>query len=205
MSIHKDRCWVAFFSQSGKEICDISEAIGRYPDVVFTDNTTISKLDPRIVNCRKLIIRKYRGLNKFQQMRYYTADIPAGKMFDAPTVITLHGWLNIVPGAVCKLFDGKMFNGHPGLISEYEDLKGKDPQVRCFNNIEKYERVGSVVHVVTPGVDEGEIKYISNTAANKCVDLDTTYKVLADTSLRCWLQFFEKELGYTIKDEHIRN
>ena len=205
MMSKKDKCWIAFFSQSGKEICDISEAIGRYPDVVLTDNTTISKIDPRIINCRKLIIRKYRNLNKFQQVRYYTEDIPVGRMFDDSTVITLNGWLNIVPGAVCKLLEGKIFNGHPGLIDRYEELKGKDPQVRCFNNIEKYERVGSVVHVVTPGVDEGEIKYSSDVSSSECVDLDTTYKVLAGTSLRSWLQFFEKELGYNIKNEYIRN
>lgn len=201
--IQKDVCWVAFFSQSGKEICDISEAVGRYPDVVITDNTNISTFDPRITNCRNLIIRKYRNLNKFQQMRYYTEDIPVGRMFDDSTIITLHGWLNIVPGSVCKLLERKIFNGHPGLISEYEDLKGKDPQVRCFNNIDKYERVGSVVHVVTPGVDEGEIKYISSASAKECTDLDTTYKVLAKTSLKSWLMFFKNELGYNTKDEHI--
>lgn len=194
----KEVCWIAFFSQSGKEICDISDAIGRYPDVVITDNTNFSKFDPRITKCRKLIIRKYRGLNKFQQVRYYTEDMPVGRMFDDSTVITLNGWLNIVPGVVCKLLEGKIFNGHPGLINEYEDLKGKDPQVRCFNNISKYERVGSVVHVVTPGVDEGEIKYSSNVAASECTDLDTTYKVLASTSLRSWLQFFEKDLNFSI-------
>ncbi len=201
----KEVCWIAFFSQSGKEICDISDAIGRYPDVVITDNTNFSKFDPRITKCRKLIIRKYRGLNKFQQVRYYTEDMPVGRMFGDSTIITLNGWLNIVPGVVCKLLEGKIFNGHPGLINEYEDLKGKDPQVRCFNNINKYERVGSVVHVVTPGVDEGEIKYSSNVAASECTDLDTTYKVLTSTSLRSWLQFFEKELGYNIKDEYICN
>lgn len=201
----KEIFWVAFFSQSGKEICDISDAIGRYPDLVITDNTNIGKLDQRISRCRKLIMRKYRGLNRFQQMRYYTEDLPPGTVFNDQTVFTLHGWLNIVPSVVCRMFDGRMFNGHPGLITKYEELKGKDPQVRCFDNISKYERVGSVVHVVTPGVDEGEIRYASDVSANECVDLDTTYKVLAGTSLKCWLQFFKNELGYTIKDEHICN
>ena len=30
--------WIAFFSQTGQEIADISQAIGRWPDVIITND-----------------------------------------------------------------------------------------------------------------------------------------------------------------------
>jgi len=196
--------WVTFFSQSGKEICDISDKLGFYPDIAITDNNTISKLDPRIVNCRKLVIRDYRSLNKIQKISYYTEEIPVVLLFQPDTVITLHGWLNIVPAQVCKVLTGRMFNGHPGLISKYEELKGKDPQVRCFDNIEKYDSVGSVVHRVTSELDGGEVLVSAETDSLCCVDLESTFNTLSQTSLASWLTFFNEQV-YNRDDEHIRN
>ena len=30
--------WIAFFSQTGQEIADVSQAIGRWPDVIITND-----------------------------------------------------------------------------------------------------------------------------------------------------------------------
>jgi folate-dependent phosphoribosylglycinamide formyltransferase PurN len=196
--------WVTFFSQSGKEICDISDKLGFYPDIAITDNNTISKLDPRIINCKKLVIRNYKSLNKLQKINFYTEEIPVVMLFQPGTVITLHGWLNIVPSQVCKVLNGRLFNGHPGLIDKYVDLKGKDPQIRCFNNIEKYDSVGSVVHYVTPELDAGEILVSTSVDSSCCTDLENTFKTLSRTSLTSWLTFFN-ERRYNKSDEYIRN
>lgn len=184
--------WTALFSQTGSEICNLSERIRRFPDRIITDNMSTDSpiIDSRLVYQPNLQRRKYRGLSQEEKLSYLHEALKGSD------IVTLHGWLNIIPPSICEEFN--IYNGHPGLIDRYEELKGKDPQIRCFNNIEKYTRVGSVVHVVTAGVDEGEIKYISSAPASKCVDLDTTYKVLSDTSLRSWLEFFEQELRYTI-------
>ena len=69
-------------------------------------------------------------------------------------IITLHGWLRIMPPSICEKF--KIYNGHPGLITDYPELKGKDPQERMFND-GNYTYYGSVVHKVVPEVDSGEI------------------------------------------------
>ena len=42
-------------------------------------------------------------------------------------LITLHGYLRIIPENICKQCK-HIYNGHPGLINMYPELKGKDPQ-----------------------------------------------------------------------------
>ena len=142
--------WAALFSQTGSEICNLSEAIGRWPDKILTDTQHPALVDRRILTCESdFLSRRYRGLFPIQKLDYYLSELVG---YD---LITLHGWLNIVPAKVCEKFT--IYNGHPGLINVYPDLKGKDPQQRAFDNIANYEQVGSVVHRVVPEVDAGEI------------------------------------------------
>jgi folate-dependent phosphoribosylglycinamide formyltransferase PurN len=73
----------------------------------------------------------------------------------------------------------------------YPELKGKDPQVRAWEG--SYSTVGSVVHRVTPGVDEGEVQsavFADNTATT----LDEMYGILTETSLKSWIQFMKEKL-----------
>ena len=53
------------------------------------------------------------------------------------TLITLNGWLRIVPPDKCAKYN--IYNGHPGLITKYPELKGKDPQQRMWENIHEYD------------------------------------------------------------------
>jgi hypothetical protein len=90
----------------------------------------------------------------------------------------------------------EIYNGHPGLISEYPELKGKDPQEKAYRL--GLEEGGSVVHKVERGVDEGEILY-SVKANLKGLDLKGVYSILRETSMIAWMQFFTKyfyEKGY---------
>ena len=43
--------WITFFSQTGSEIADISESLGRWPDVIVTNERPehLRTVDPRIV------------------------------------------------------------------------------------------------------------------------------------------------------------
>ena len=43
--------WIAFFSQTGAEIADLSEKIGRWPDRIITNSRPehIRTIDPRIL------------------------------------------------------------------------------------------------------------------------------------------------------------
>lgn len=179
--------WAALFSQTGSEICNLSEQLGRYPDLVISDNTSEQNVvDPRIeFNCRKISWKKCKGLSAEEKINYYRDQLIG---YD---VITLHGWLNIIPPKICKEF--KIYNGHPGLINYYPDLKGKDPQVRAYDRIGDYLYVGSVIHEVTEYIDCGRIICYDKVSNVHCETLDKTYKTLKQTSLNSWVDFFNNK------------
>jgi folate-dependent phosphoribosylglycinamide formyltransferase PurN len=175
--------WCALFSQTGSEICDLSDRLGFKPDLIITDNLYNSpEIDSRIHSMPvvdKVFIKVYNPKEKVELYR---------KVFKGFDVITLHGWLNIIPPQTCEEFT--IYNGHPGLITHYPELKGKDPQVRTFENIGRFMYVGSVVHRVTPEVDGGAVVVASKTYNTHCSTLDETYNTLKKTSLDSWLDFF---------------
>lgn len=178
--------WAALYSQTGSEICDISDRLGRYPDLVISDNVLgVPKTDARIINTKKCIYGQYKPLTKEQKVRYYD-------VLSEYDIITLHGWLNIVPKAVCEKYT--IYNGHPGLINLYPQLKGKDPQVRTWEDISCYMYIGSVIHKVTPEVDGGEILASNKVSSVQCVDLESTFAELKQTSLQCWIDFLKDKL-----------
>jgi folate-dependent phosphoribosylglycinamide formyltransferase PurN len=55
------------------------------------------------------------------------------------------------------------------------DLKGKDPQIRTWENINNYQFIGSVVHKVTPGVDEGPVLCEHKVSTSLCIGIDSTF------------------------------
>ena len=101
-----------------------------------------------------------------------------------------------------KNFKGDIFNGHPGLISSYPELKGKDPQIKAWEG--KYREVGSVVHKVTEGVDEGDIVMQCSTN-NFAKSLDGMYRILKSTSFTCWISFLLKSKLLPLGKETIEN
>jgi len=171
--------WVAFFSQTGAEICDIAESLGRWPDVIVTNArpAAVRTIDSRLKD-RKIVILP----NKPRPVHYNTVCKGA-------TVVTLHGWLRIVPPTICEKYT--IFNGHPGLITEYPELKGKDPQVRAFEG--KYPIAGAVIHKVIAGVDEGKVIMEERFNAFNLA-LDDLFRILKDRSLYMWINFIKKVL-----------
>lgn len=157
--------WIALFSQTGSEIKTLSGVLGRVPYMVLTDNKMYEgDLNPYISDhntLMKYIVDNYRD-----------------------DLITLHGYLRIIPEEVCKECK-HIYNGHPGLINVYPELRGKDPQERIkpYMNL-----IGSVVHKVIPEVDAGDI--VSNIAVKNTGG--NYYNKLRETSLEAWEQFFEK-------------
>ena len=176
-----DTKWIAFFSQTGSEIADISESLGRWPDVIVTNDRPehLRTIDERI-----------------EKKGYFTwANKPSEEDYISlleaypDAIVTLHGWLRIVPEYVCER--SKIYNGHPGLITKYPELKGKDPQVRAFEL--KHNVIGCVLHKVVAGVDEGKI--IAEERVNAFqLDLEDTFRILRDRSLYLWTNFLKKVL-----------
>ena len=93
--------WIALFSQTGSEIVDLSSELNRKPDFVIT-NANLDNVNPNIeVDFR---------INNDEAK---TLDILEDIEFDANTaLITLNGWLRIVPPDKCKKYNiyNKLYN-----------------------------------------------------------------------------------------------
>ena len=176
-----NRPWITFFSQTGAEIADISETIGRWPDRIITNDRPehLRTIDPRI---------EKQGYFTFSNKPDEEEYIELLEQFP-DAIVTLHGWLRVVPAYVCER--SRIYNGHPGLITEYPELKGKDPQIRAYEG--KYPVAGAVLHHVTAGVDEGKIIAEERFNANN-LELDDLFRILRDRSLYMWTKFLKKVL-----------
>ena len=97
-----------------------------------------------------------------------------------------------MPPDKCSKYN--IYNGHPGLITKYPELKGKDPQQRAWDDLHKYNVVGSVVHSVVEEVDAGEIVELEATFSDSLLTLDDTYNTLKGTSFRAWYRFLKERL-----------
>ena len=173
------RQWVVFFSQTGTEIVDIAESLGRWPNKIITNERPkhLRKIND------KLLEREITYLPNKPTVDDYDVVLQDNAL------ITLHGWLRVMPHSICNKY--LIYNGHPGLITEYPELKGKDPQLRAFEG--KYPMAGAVIHKVTAEVDEGKI--ISEERFNTFgLELDDLFRILRDRSLYMWTNFLKMVL-----------
>ena len=173
------RPWVTLFSQTGAEIADISQSLGRWPDLIITNKRPnhLRTIDSRIVEYGYTELPNIPTLEDIENVLKDNA------------IITLHGWLRIMPPDICEKY--LIYNGHPGLITKYPELKGKDPQVRAFEG--KYPIAGAVIHKVVAGVDEGKVILEEKFNAID-LSLDELFRILRDRSLFMWTSFLKKVL-----------
>ncbi len=166
----------AFFSQTGSEIAAIAEQTGEWPDKIITnkrpsEKRTISSL----LDGREIIYLS----NKPTVEEYLEV------LGDEQCLITLHGWLRIVPPEIIEKYPS-IFNGHPGLISSYPQLKGKDPQEKAYRT--GLSVSGCVIHRVTAGVDEGPILKEGRVEIRN-LNLEEVYSTLHEKSIEMWVDF----------------
>lgn len=177
--------WTVFVSQTGSEVLNLCQQLGVVPKLLITNNPKKLREDVILflkdTECKLTVIPFNPSLEHYLQ-----EDILSSK------IITLHGYLRILPGEFIQSYRPRaIYNGHPGLITYYPELKGKDPQIRAWEG--KYPTIGSVVHEVTEGVDEGKV--VRFTAVPNHEDsLDGVYEQLKHTSLDAWLKFFRENL-----------
>ena len=175
--------WIAFFSQTGSEIVDIANAVGYWPDAIITNErpSNIRKINNDLLEQNLLATTVNKPLvEDYEEVIGFYKD----------PVITLHGWLRIMPPSICEKYS--IFNGHPGLITEYPELKGKDPQMKAFEG--KYPVMGCVLHKVVAGVDEGKVLAEERFNAFKITE-EEMWKVTRDRSLSLWINFIKKAVG----------
>lgn len=177
------RYWIAFFSQTGNEIVDIAKHTGRWPDCIVTNQrpATLRIINPAIKESGKLVtVSNKPSLTEIEEILGYYKD----------PLVTLHGWLRIMPAKLCEKYT--IINGHPGLITEYPELKGKDPQIRAFEG--KYPVMGCVLHKVTAGVDEGRVIAEERFNAYNITE-EEMWRITRDRSLYLWTNFLKQVLG----------
>tara|TARA_R110000868_G_scaffold91379_2_gene253445 strand:+ start:735 stop:1283 length:549 start_codon:yes stop_codon:yes gene_type:complete len=176
--------WVAFFSQTGSEIVQISEQIGRWPDVIISNvrpdhlRTITAKLKDRPVT----LISNKPNADEYREV-LSKAISP-----EDDYVVTLHGWLRVIPQEIISEYS-TMFNGHPGLISKYPELKGKDPQHKAYSL--GLLTSGCVIHKVTAGVDEGPVSREVEVAI-KDLTMDQIFETLHTNSVDLWVNFLTR-------------
>ena len=174
--------WVPFFSQTGSEIYAICENLNIEPLYIVTNSRPEHK---RTINDKLL--------NKFGHKIVYLSNYPteeeySGLLRENTPLITLHGWLRIIPKRICQYHT--VINGHPAPIHIYPELKGKDKQEDQFIYKDIYPEIGSVIHRVVPELDEGEI-ILYNNVPNTLKSIDDAYDKLHIMSYNLWCTFFK--------------
>ena len=98
--------WVAFFSQTGSEIVELSKSIRRKPDLLVTNNFEEKiKFHPGIRDLGVTILSAKHDLLMNYVRNQGVYNVPQ-------TLISLHGYLRILPADICEKYE--IYNGHPG-------------------------------------------------------------------------------------------
>ena len=107
--------WTVFVSQTGSEVYNISRELGIIPKLLVTNN--IKKLSTKVKEYLELqgcIIKEisFRPLlNEYLQEEILNSSI-----------ITLHGYLRVLPKDFIDNYKVNIYNGHPALITRYPEL-----------------------------------------------------------------------------------
>ena len=173
--------WIALFSQTGSEIHKISSRIGRYPDIcVCNRQDDFEGINSDLIGNSLITFTDLKPTVE-QYLDHITED----------ALVTMHGWLRIVPGEVCE--QRNIYNGHPGLITEYPQLKGKDPQQKAIDLGLEYS--GCVLHKATAELDGGPIVDVSEKVMIEGKTTDEVFDDLHKASVNMWVKFLTKELN----------
>ena len=187
--------WVAFFSQTGSEIVNISRAIKRWPDLVVTnkqdDKTTHVELVQRVRQNDTEILtlpnwpKEINYTSAADKLNYSILN----EDWKKDVFVTLHGYLRILPPHFTR--SSNIYNGHPGAIHIHPELKGFNPQKKAWEA--NHIRVGCVIHKVTPELDDGPIvaKTLINNKFNTYEELEESLHV---ASSELWINFLNDRL-----------
>jgi methionyl-tRNA formyltransferase len=174
--------WITFFSQTGTEIYKVSKALERVPDFIIT-NKPKDRIDEINTDLLKEYSDKFIWLPNKPVAEDYISVIPK------ESIITLHGWLRIVPPEVCSLYE--IYNLHPAPLIKYPHLKGKDPQIRIFNEGLQYS--GNTIHKCIAEVDAGLI-LASNVIDVQGNSLDDIINRTHAAATVLWVDFLKNRL-----------
>lgn len=160
------------FSQTGTELAEVCKRINRWPDLIYTTNKDISKINSSLHEQNIKVMSHDQIVNEIRSNTYSDDDF-----------ITLHGYLRILPELPIVAY-----NGHPGDIELFPELKGKDPQQKALDL--GLEQTGCIIHKVTQELDGGPI--VKSSAAYLIQDNETIDSLVANLrkiSIELWVEF----------------
>jgi len=175
--------WIAFFSQTGNEIAEVSNHLGRWPDVIITNErpARLRKINQEVLSKNIITLPNQPTVEDYRSVLAEAIGTDA-------YVITLHGWLRVIPTEVIEEYS-TIYNGHPGLITKYPELKGKDPQMKAWNL--DLSSSGCVIHQVTAGVDDGPVVR-SQQISIRNLTMDEMFQKLHNISVDMWVNFLKR-------------
>lgn len=176
--------WVALFSHSGTEIADIIKTF-KSPDWIFTNQRDVNKInkelhDKHVVKCVHSVI--------MQAIKEISTNLPEEKI-----IVTLHGYMRIIPKEIIDLPNVEIYNVHPGDITTYPELRGADPQKKALEL--NLPTTGVVIHKVDEGVDTGAILMQSNIMIHIGDTEESLTNRLRDESIVLWKLFLLEVLN----------
>jgi hypothetical protein len=193
--------WIAFFSQTGSEIVAISQALGRWPDYIVTNRMDDDNINPALLHKSNystsgedgstlIRIPKWPREVDYMNIADYMGFSILNEKWKDNVLVTLHGYLRILPPSFCD--KTRIYNGHPGLITKYPELKGFNPQKKAFE-AGTYKMVGSVIHEVIPELDSGDV-VAEGEIKNDFDNLENCTLALHDLSIQLWTKFLKDKL-----------
>jgi len=178
--------WIAFFSKTGSELIEIMNHFNRWPDLIVSNRPHLDGCHEQFKSLIQSFPDKVRHISSSPTVEEYKRAIESTGTEDV--IITLHGYMRILPKEICDTYD--IYNGHPGLITKYPELKGKDPQRKAWLN--GYAESGCVIHKVTSELDGGPV--MAQVAVDiKDLSFDNVISELHKASVKLWIEFMKKQ------------
>lgn len=184
--------WYGLFSHTGRELETLASKDHEWGirlNAVITNNMNyFGSLDMQGVAVYRMA--SFKDVNWLLNQPQYVED---------NSLITLNGYMGIVPSDVLhnlKMRGCKLYNIHPAPIQIYPELRGKDPQERMYEGIQKckYNCIGVVIHEVDEGVDTGKIVHWVLRMADRCMTKDELYEYLHELGTQAWESFFRERM-----------
>lgn len=180
-------CWTAMFSRTGYELYCIIKALKTLPTQIICNRKPLKEgIDEKFWNFLQAQNYEITFVSKVPSVSEYDLFL------QPPTnhVVTLHGWMRIIPPDICNKFN--IYNGHPGDIITYPELKGKDPQQKAFDL--NHKTIGTVIHQVVAEVDAGGV-CVHVKIDNKFKDAESVSIALREKSIDLWTDFLKTRIS----------
>ena len=178
------KLWIALYSHSGTELSEILKNSKdlTIPYAIFSNQKMRKKVNPAIYPLTEFLSHPDIMEEIMNTAKATTKEI----------VITLHGYMRIIPPEIIALPNVSIYNVHPGDIVKYPELRGADPQKKALEL--GLPTTGVVIHHVDEGVDTGKIVLREVYQMRNWTDLNVTVDDLRQISIDMWIKFLRNIL-----------